>query len=210
MQDKGKEEVTEEARAARLASQLRFCLKIDREKEIVRETYLASGRRKETDAEHAWHMAVMALVLSEHANEKVDLLRVISLLLIHDLVEIYAGDTFAYDEAGLKTEASREEAAAERLYGMLPPDQAEKLKALWQEFEEWKTPEAKFARTLDRFQPVMLNAATDGRAWKEHGVKLSQVLKRNARTAEGSRALWNYQLENFILPNAEKGRLAED
>ena len=152
----------------RLKRQLDFCLEIDKEKTIVRETYLADESRKETDAEHAWHMAVMAMVLSEYANKKVDTGRVIQMLLIHDLVEIYAGDTFAYDAAGAATQS------------------------------------------LDRFQPMMLNAATDGRAWNEHGVKVSQVMKRNARTHEGSEALWAWQLEHFIKPNAAKGRLKED
>lgn len=176
----------------------------------MRETYLADESRKETDAEHAWHMAVMAMVLSEYANEKVDTGRVIQMLLIHDLVEIYAGDTFAYDAAGAATQRTRETSGADCLFSKLPEDQAKTMRALWEEFEAWETPEAKFARSLDRFQPMMLNAATDGRAWSEHGVKVSQVMKRNARTHEGSEALWAWQLEHFIKPNAAKGRLKQD
>ena len=176
----------------------------------MRETYLADESRKETDAEHAWHMAVMAMVLSEYANEKVDTGRVIQMLLIHDLVEIYAGDTFAYDAAGAATQRTRETSGADRLFSKLPEDQAKTMRALWEEFEAWETPEAKFARSLDRFQPMMLNAATDGRAWSEHGVKGSQVMKRNARTHEGSEALWALQLEHFIKHNAAKGRLKQD
>lgn len=176
----------------------------------MRETYLADESRKETDAEHAWHMAVMAMVLSEYANEKVDTGRVIQMLLIHDLVEIYAGDTFAYDAAGAATQRTRETSGADRLFSKLPEDQAKTMRALWEEFEAWETPGAKFARSLDRFQPMMLNAATDGRAWSEHGVKVSQVMKRNARTHEGSEALWAWQLEHFIKPNAAKGRLKQD
>ena len=194
----------------RLERQLDFCLEIDKEKTIVRETYLADESRKETGAEHAWHMAVMAMVLSEYANEKVDTGRVIQMLLIHDLVEIYAGDTFAYDAAGAATQRTRETSGADRLFSKLPEDQAKTMRALWEEFEAWETPEAKFARSLDRFQPMMLNAATDGRAWSEHGVKVSQVMKRNARTHEGSEALWAWQLEHFIKPNAAKGRLKQD
>jgi putative hydrolase of HD superfamily len=155
-------------------------------------------------------MAVMAMVLSEYANKKVDTGRVIQMLLIHDLVEIYAGDTFAYDAAGAATQKTRETSGADRLFSKLPEDQGKTMRALWEEFEAWETPEAKFARSLDRFQPMMLNAATDGRAWNEHGVKVSQVMKRNARTHEGSEALWAWQLEHFIKPNAAKGRLKED
>ena len=132
------------------------------------------------------------------------------MLLIHDLVEIDAGDTYAYDETGKSTQREREEKAADRIFSLLPEEQGWKLRDLWEEFEERKTPEAKFARTMDNIQPLMLNAATDGKAWEEHGVHLSQVLQRNEKTAEGSEVLWKYAYETFIRPNVEKGRLKED
>lgn len=194
----------------RLDQQFDFFREIDREKFIGRQTYLSDGMRKENDAEHAWHMAIMTLVLSEYANEKIDVLRTISMLLIHDLVEIDAGDTYAYDEEGKKTQAERERKAADRIYGILPEEQGRKLYELWLEFEERKTPEAKFARVMDNIQPIMLNAATDGKAWKEHGVKLSQILGRNAHTADGSKLLWEYAREYFINPNLEEGRIQDD
>lgn len=184
-----------------------FCREIDKEKQIGRQTYLADGTRKENDAEHAWHMAVMTLLLSEYANEEIDVLRTISMLLIHDLVEIDAGDTYAYDEEAKKDQREREQKAADRIFAMLPEDQAEKLRALWDEFEEGQTKEACFARTMDNFQPVLLNASSDGKAWQERGVRLEQVLGRNQNTAKGSEILWQYALENFIMPNVEKGKL---
>lgn len=194
----------------RLDKQFAFFREIDKEKKIGRQTYLTGATRKENDAEHAWHMAVMTLFLSEYANEEIDVLRTISMLLIHDLVEIDAGDTYAYDETGKATQREREEKAADRIFSLLPEEQGRKLRDLWEEFEERKTPEAKFARTMDNIQPLMLNAATDGKAWEEHGVHLSQVLQRNEKTAEGSEVLWKYAYETFIRPNVEKGRLKED
>lgn len=194
----------------RLDKQFAFFREIDKEKKIGRQTYLTGARRKENDAEHAWHMAVMTLFLSEYANEEIDVLRTISMLLIHDLVEIDAGDTYAYDETGKATQREREEKAADRIFSLLPEEQGRKLRDLWEEFEERKTPEAKFARTMDNIQPLMLNAATDGKAWEEHGVHLSQVLQRNEKTAEGSEVLWKYAYETFIRPNVEKGRLKEE
>ena len=153
----------------RLGKIVDFCRLIDREKFIGRRTYLTDGKRLENDAEHAWHLAVMALLLSEYAEGDIDLLKVVSIVLVHDLVEIYAGDTFAYDMEGLRTQRERELAAAERLYSRLPDDLAAKFRSLWDEFEEGATPEARFAHTLDNFQPLMLQAATDGKAWKEGG-----------------------------------------
>ena len=194
----------------RFEKQLNFILEIDKEKQILRQTHIRGYSRQEDDAEHAWHMAVMAFLLQEYSNEKIDIGRTMLMLLIHDLVEIYAGDTFAYDAAGAATQRTHETSGADRLFSKLPEDQAKTMRALWEEFEAWETPEAKFARSLDRFQPMMLNAATDGRAWSEHGVKVSQVMKRNARTHEGSEALWAWQLEHFIKPNAAKGRLKQD
>ena len=194
----------------RLEKIVEFCRTIDREKFIQRKTYLTGGERLENDAEHAWHLAVMALLLGEYSNAEIDLLRVVSMVLIHDLVEIYAGDTFAYDKAGMKTQKARESAAADRLFPMLPDDLASRFRGLWDEFESEETAEAKFAHTLDNFQPMMLQAATDGRAWREGGRRLSEVLRRNARTAEGSKTLWNYAEEHFIRPQIEKGHLKDD
>lgn len=191
----------------RLGRIVDFCRLIDREKFIDRRTYLTDGERLENDAEHSWHLAVMALLLSEYAEGEIDVLRVVSIVLVHDLVEIYAGDTFAYDAEGLKTQRERETAAAERLYSILPEDLAARFRSLWDEFEESVTPEARFAHTLDNFQPLMLQAATDGRAWQEGGRTLAEVLHRNSHTAEGSKALWNYALEHFIGPQLEKGHL---
>lgn len=156
----------------RLERQIAFCREIDKEKQVGRQTYLADGSRKENDAEHAWHMAVMTLLLSEYANEEIDVLRTVSMLLIHDLVEIDAGDTFAYDEEAKKSQRERERKGAERLFGMLPEDQRDRLRAMWDEFEAGETAEARFARTMDNLQPMMLNAASDGKAWLERGVRL--------------------------------------
>ena len=194
----------------RLDRQFDFCLEIDKEKFIGRQTYLSDGARKENDAEHAWHMAVMALILGEYANEKLDMLKVISMILIHDVVEVDAGDTYAYDEVGKLDQREREVRAANRLYNLLPEDQAKKFRALWEEFEARETPEARFARTMDNIQPLMLNNATQGRSWGERGIRLSQILGRNARSAEGSETLWKYAYENFIKPSLEKGRIQKD
>ena len=191
----------------RLDKQFDFCREIDKEKFIGRQTYLSDGKRKENDAEHAWHMAIMAILLNEYANEEIDVLKTVTMLLIHDLVEIDAGDTYAYDEEGKKTKKEREERAAERIYGLLPQDQQEKLRRLWEEFEAWETPEAKFAHAMDNIQPIMLNAATDGRSWEEHGVHLSQILGRNQHTAEGSAVLWDYARQNFVQPSVESGKI---
>lgn len=194
----------------RLEQQVQFCREIDKEKMIRRMTYLTDGVSKENDAEHAWHMAVMTLILSEYANEKIDVLKTISMLLIHDIVEIDAGDTFAYDEEAKKSQASREEAAADRIFGMLPPDQQEKFRALWEEFEAGETPEAKFAHTMDNFQPIMLNAAVGGKGWSDWGTPLSKILKRNENTAAGSEELWDYSLNNFIMPHVDNGVIKKD
>lgn len=194
----------------RLEKQFDFFREIDKEKFIGRQTYLTDAKRKENDAEHAWHMAIMTILLGEYANEEIDILKTVTMLLIHDLVEIDAGDTYAYDEEAKKTQEQREKAAADRIFGMLPDEQNEYLRGLWEEFEEGRTPEAKFAHTMDNIQPTMLNAATDGKAWEEHGVWLSQILGRNRNTAKGSEKLWEYSYQNFILPNLEKGRIKDN
>lgn len=193
----------------RLEQQFDFFREIDKEKLIQRQNYLTNGERKENDAEHAWHMAVMAVLLSEYANGKIDVLKVVTMILIHDIVEVDAGDTYAYDEEGKATQRERELKAADRLFGILPEDQKTKLRSLWDEFEAAETLEAKFARTLDHIQPLMLNAASEGRSWQEHGIHLSQVMARNEKTAEGSEKLWNYILQSLIRPSVEKGILKE-
>ena len=193
----------------RLEKQVEFCREIDKEKRIMRQTYL-TNLDKENDAEHAWHMAVMTLLLSEYSNEEIDVLKTVSMILIHDLVEIYAGDTYAYDEKAKETQAEREKQGADKVFGMLPQDQGAKFRALWEEFEACETPEAKFARAMDNFQPVMLNHATDGKMWREKGIRLSQILKRNENTPLGSKELWEYSRDNFIMPHVEKGDIEND
>lgn len=193
----------------RLEQQFAFLQEIDKEKQITRQTYLADGSRKEGDAEHAWHLAVMTLLLSEYANSEIDVLRTMSMVLIHDLVEIDAGDTYAYDEAGKETQARREQLAAERIFGLLPEDQGRRLRALWEEFEARETPEAKFARSMDNLQPLLLNHASGGKSWAEHGVRLEQVLGRNRPTPEGSRTLWEYACQTMIRPHVGRELLAE-
>ena len=194
----------------RLEKQIAFVKEIDKEKQIFRQTYVSDGTRKENDAEHAWHMAVMAFLLQEHANEDVDLLKTMKMILIHDVVEIDAGDTYAYDEVAKATQREREEKAAARLFGLLPKDQAKEMLALWEEFEAAETPEAKYARSLDNFQPMMLNDATDGKAWVEHGVAVSKILKRNERTPRGSQALWEYGKEKYIEKHVNLGHIIDD
>lgn len=194
----------------RLDKQIEFLKEIDKEKFIKRQTYLTDGNTQENDAEHAWHMAIMTFLLSEYANDDIDVLHTIKMLLIHDLVEIDAGDTYAYDEEGKKTQAEREAKAADRIFNLLPEDQAKEIFDLWHEFEDSETPEAKFAHTMDNFQPVMLNDATDGKAWGERGVRLSQILKRNRSTADGSGTLWDYSWNNFIKPHIKDGKIIDD
>ena len=195
---------------SRLEKQFEFILEADKEKSILRQTRLSDGEHYENDADHAWHMALMCVLLSEFSNEKSDTRTTTSMILIHDIVEIDAGDTYAYDAQGASSQRERELKAADRLYDILPPDQGERLRALWEEFEAGQTAEAKFAKALDNIQPAMLNSATDGIEWVRHGVRLSQVLKRNKNTADGSAVLWDYSFNNFILPNVEKGRIIED
>lgn len=184
-----------------------FIKEIDKEKFIGRQTYLTDRERKENDAEHAWHMAIMVLLLQDYANEPIDVLKTISMLLIHDIVEIDAGDTYAYDEEAKKTQRDREEKAARRIFGLLPEKKGHYLMELWKEFEARETPEAKFARTMDNLQPIMLNAATDGKAWEEHEVSIEQIMKRNERTGEGSDILWEYAKKNWLQPNMKKGKI---
>ncbi|MBO6015232.1 MAG: HD domain-containing protein [Lachnospiraceae bacterium] len=188
----------------RLDKQFAFIREIDKEKQIGRQTYLADASRKETDAEHAWHMAMMTLILSEYAREKIDVGRTMALCLAHDLIEIYAGDTYAYDTKGNEDKAERERAAADKLFALLPEDQAAAIRGLWEEFEERLTPEAKFADTMDKIQPLLLNHVSGGRSWKEHGVLREQPYKRNEKTHEGSQILWDYAEEFFLRPHVGK------
>ena len=195
---------------SRIDKQFEFLLEADKEKFIQRKTLKSDGENFENDAEHAWHMAIMCLLLGEYANEDIDLLKTISMILIHDVVEIDAGDTYAYDDEGKKSQRERELKAADRLFGLLPDDQGKKFRALWEEFEEGKTAEARFAHTMDNVQPAMLNNSTDGKRWAKNKVKLSQILERNKNTADGSKTLWEYSFNNFISPNVEKGRIEKD
>lgn len=194
----------------RIEQQFDFILEIDKEKQIKRETLCTNKTQLEDDAQHAWHMSIMALLLKEYASEEIDILKTISMLLIHDIVEIDAGDTYAYDEIAIQSQADREEKAANRLFGLLPEDQRYKFIDLFHEFEDGISPEARFAKALDNIQPMMLNAATDGKKWKEHQVKLSQILKRNQNTDQTSPVLWNYTYQNFIEPHIELGNIQED
>ena len=190
----------------RLKKQLDFALEIDKEKNILRLTHLSGHGRNENDAEHAWHMAIMAYLLREYSNEPVDITRVMLMCLIHDVVEIDAGDTYAYDEEGKKTQKAREEAAKERIYSLLPEDQKEELAAIFDEFEESKTPESKFAHAMDNLQPLMLNNSNDGGDWREHGVSAKQVYGRQSRTKEGSEKLYEVT-DQIIKKHREKGNL---
>lgn len=192
----------------RLAKQLAFALEIDKEKTVLRQTHLSGHGRRENDAEHAWHMAIMAYLLREYANEPVDIARVMLMCLIHDIVEIQAGDTYAYDAQGLATQKAREDAAKESLYGMLPEDQKEELIALFDEFEAGETAEARFAHAMDNLQPLLLNHSNQGGDWKAHGVKAAQVYRRQEGTRLGSETL--YELTDQILQeNIRRGTLEE-
>ena len=192
----------------RLARQIRFIEEVDGLKEILRQTVCIRSRRRENDAEHSWHLCLLAIVLAEHADApKLDLLRVIKMLVVHDLVEIDAGDTFAYDAAGMKDQHAREVVAAERIFGLLPAEQAVEFRGYWDEFEEKRTPEARFAHALDRFQPMLLNCNTEGASWKSHGITQDRVLERNSGILGGSRALWEYAVK-MVQKAVDAGHLA--
>ena len=190
----------------RINKQLAFSLEIDKEKNILRQTHLSGNGRNENDAEHAWHMAIMAYLLREYSNEEVDIAKVMLMCLIHDIVEIDAGDTYAYDEEGMKTQKAREDAAKDRIFSLLPEDQKAELTALFDEFEEYRTPEAKYAHAIDNLQPLILNNSNDGGDWKEHGVSAETVYGRHKKTALGSEIL--YEITDQILQeNIRKGNL---
>ena len=181
----------------RLEQQLAFSLEIDKEKNIFRQTSLSGNGRKENDAEHAWHMAIMAWLLREYANESVDIAKVMLMCLIHDIVEIDAGDAYAYDEERLKTQKQREDAAKERIFSLLPADQKEQLIALFDEFEAYETPESKFAHAMDNLQPLILNHSNNGGDWKEHTVTAAAVYGRQSKTRLGSEKL--FEVTDAIL-----------
>lgn len=194
---------------SRLAKQIAFLLEIDKLKGVFRQTWLINRSRRENDAEHSWHIAVMAMLLSEHADsEDLNIGRVLKMLLVHDLVEIDAGDTFAYDEAAARDKAQRERLAAERLFAMLPTDQEAEFHRLWNEFEDGGTPEARYATALDHLQPLLHNYFTEGKAWRQHGVTAEKVLARNRRLADDAPALWQY-VEQLIADAVAKGYLAQ-
>ena len=179
----------------RIKKQLDFSLEIDKEKNIFRQTHLSGNGRNENDAEHAWHMAIMAYLLKEYSNEPVDISKVMIMCLIHDIVEIDAGDTYAYDSDGLATQKAREDAAKERIFSL-------------DEFEQYSTPESKFAHAMDNLQPLMLNNSNDGGDWKEHGVTREQVYGRQSKTREGSEKLFELA-DKIIRKNIEKGNIRE-
>lgn len=191
----------------RLKKQIEFIVEIDKLKQIFRQNVIIGSERNENDAEHSWHLAVMAMLLSEYAVEKkLDMLRIIKMVLIHDLVEIDAGDTFCYDEKGYEDKDIREEKAAKRLFYILPKDQAHEIYSLWREFEELQTPEARFAACLDRIQPLILNYNTSGHTWQKPGVTSEKVLKRNAPLKENTPKLWEY-VKEVIEDSIKKGIL---
>lgn len=192
----------------RLSQQLDFIVQMDALKQVFRQTLLPADLRAENDAEHSWHLALMAIVLQEHAAEAVDITRVLRMHLIHDLVEIHAGDTFAYDDVGQLDKAEREQAAAEKIFALLPEDQEQEMRALWDEFETRTTPESRYAAALDRLQPLLLNYHTDGAAWKKHDVRYAQVIERNSHIAEGAPALWEFA-HKLIDAARDEGKLAE-
>ena len=178
----------------RFEQQIQFILEIDKLKSVIRQSYLLDGSRQENSAEHSWHVALMGLLLAEYAEQPVDLLRMMKMLLIHDIIEIDAGDTYCYDEAGVTDQSSRESAASERLFGLLPEDQMEEFRELWAEFEERSSAEAKFAATIDRLMPLLHNFHTEGRSWREHGIRKNQVSSRNEVMKEGARPLWEFAM----------------
>ena len=177
----------------RLQKQIQFVIEADKLKQVYRRTLLMDGSRCENDAEHSWHLALLAVLLAEYAGAPgLDVPRVLKMVIVHDLVEIDAGDTYCYDRAGNATKAAREVKAADRIFGMLPEDQAADLRRAWEEFEARATPEAKFAAALDRVQPLLHNFRTEGRMWQKHGVTAREVMERNRHIADGAPALWEY------------------
>ncbi|WP_163338651.1 HD family hydrolase [Desulfopila sp. IMCC35008] len=189
-----------------LSKQIGFLVEIDKLKTVFRRTYVLGTDRHENDAEHSWHLALMALVLCEYANKEVDVSHVLKMVLLHDIVEIYAGDTFCYDIEGNEGKAEREKQAAQKLYSLLPAVQKNDFIVIWEEFEKGETTESRFAQSLDRLMPLLHNYYSEGRAWREHGITRQQVLQRNAHIADGSWELWKFAQE-LINDSVEKGYL---
>ncbi|MBQ3498709.1 MAG: HD domain-containing protein [Clostridia bacterium] len=193
----------------RFEKQLAFILEADKEKNIFRQTHITGYARSENDAEHAWHMAMMIYLLKEYANEEFDVAKAMMMALIHDIVEIDAGDTYAYDDAALATQKDREDKAADRIFGLLPDDQSEHLKSLFYEFEAGDSAEAKFAKVMDNFQPLLLNDLNGGRDWREHNVCKSRVIKRQDKSKNGSEFIWKHT-RKIIDDNVENGNIIDD
>ena len=193
----------------RLEKQLAFILEADKEKNIFRQTHLSGHGRLENDAEHAWHMAIMIYLLKEYSNEEFDVAKAMLMALIHDLVEIDAGDTYAYDTQRLKGQKEREKRAADRIFGMLPDDQRDELRALFEEFEACESAEARFAKAMDNFQPLLLNNSNGGADWREHKVSKSKVVGRQKTSSLGSEAIWKYT-EELINANVQKGNIKDE
>lgn len=191
----------------RLEAQLAFALELDKEKNVFRQTHLSGHGRRENDAEHAWHMAVMSYLLREYANEEVDVARVMLMCLIHDVVEIDAGDTYAYDEEGKATQTAREEEAKKRIFSLLPDDQAAELMAVFDEFAAYETAESKFAHAMDNLQPIILNNSNDGSDWAEHGVSAEQVYGRQGKTALGSQQIFDEVIDPILQHHVEAGHI---
>ena len=193
----------------RFEKQMQFALEIDKEKNIFRQTHLSGGGRQENDAEHAWHMAFLIYLLKEYSTAPIDVAKTMVMALLHDVVEIDAGDTYAYDEQAIASQTEREQAAAKRIFGLLPADQAELCLSLFNEFEDNQTPEARFAHAIDNLQPVLLNNSNDGADWRAHEVTKSQIEKRQQKTKLGSTKIWEYVL-SIIEENVKKGNLKNE
>ncbi len=189
-----------------LLKQLDFIKEIDKVKYIQRKTKLFHSDRNENDAEHSWHLALMALVLTEHSNEDIDVLKVVKMVLIHDIVEIDAGDTFIYDTVNNHSNTEVERLAAQRIFGLLPQTQAEEFLAVWEEFEAGNTAEAKFAKAMDRLEPLLQNISNNGGTWKEFDVSYDKVMEKKKVIGEGSAVIWNYAA-HVIDDSVEKGIL---
>ena len=193
----------------RLAQQIQFILEVDKLKNVIRRSYISGAARRENSAEHSWQLALMAMTLAEHANEPVDVAHVMKMVVVHDIVEIDAGDTYFFDDAGTNDKAEREQKAADRLFGLLPDDQAVELRQLWDEFEARQTPESRFASAIDRLMPLLLGYHTQGKSWGEHGIKSGDILPRMTYVADGSGAIWQL-LEDLVAAAVAEGLLPAD
>jgi len=194
----------------RLEKQIKFIIEADKIKHILRKNYTIDNSRRENDAEHSWHLALMTMVLSEHSvKSRLNFFKVLKMVIIHDLVEIDAGDTFAYDKIDNLDKKDREEKAAQRIFGLLPEDQRDEMIQLWHEFEYMENEEAKFAASLDRLQPLIHNYKTEAAGWKGHTITKNDIVKRNQHTKESAPELWKY-IEEIIEKVIEKGYIAEE